>query len=658
MAISLKRALAALLGAAVALPTIAAPSFQLADLQQIVRLSEPALSPDGRQVALVVSRPDVKSNQARLELDLVDVATGARRVLSWQRSGLSSPLWSPDGTRLAFLALDGKEGMPQIFVMPMNGGDAQRISEAERGVEAFSWSPDGGSIAYTTPDEAANAAAIRAHDDAFRVTDNNYLARAALTPSHLWVVASGGGTARRLSAGEFSLQIDQAPPAAPAWSVDGHRLAVSRFPGPYWATAYRSVGATVAAQGGALEEAVSAQGATHLLYSPDGKRLAYQRPRGGDLSNGTAVYVQAGGQTHDASAALARDIDNYAWLDAGTLLLSAVSGTRPALWEQPVHGTPRQLELGEVLPSGDLSVSARGGIAFIGGTRQNPGELYVIERRGAKPRRLTHLNDYTEGLALGGSETVEWQGPDGFHEDGVLTYPPDYQKGQKYPLVLFLHGGPQGSSVQGFFPLQQLLAAAGFLVFEPNYRGSNNLGDAYQHAVYRDTAEGPGQDVMAGLAALQQRGIVDERRIGVSGWSYGGFMTAWLAARYPSVWKAAVAGATMTDWTMDNALSHFQDGDLFYFGSSPWTLEGREIWRAQSPISIAHQVKAPTLILGDVGDPNVPLTNSYAWFHALRHAGVQVEFYAYPVDTHLPRDIVRKTDAYRRWVGWMAEHLK
>jgi dipeptidyl aminopeptidase/acylaminoacyl peptidase len=255
-------------------------------------------------------------------------------------------------------------------------------------------------------------------------------------------------------------------------------------------------------------------------------------------------------------------------------------------------------------------------------------------------------------------ESVEWQGPDGFHEDGVLTYPPGFQKDKQYPLVLFMHGGPQGSSLQGFFPLQQLLAAAGFVVFEPNYRGSNNLGDAYEHAVYRDAAEGPGKDVMAGLDKVLKMGFVDENRIGVSGWSYGGFMTAWLTSRYPTVWKAAVAGAAMTDWTMDNALSHFQDADLYSFGSSPWTPEGRDIWRAQSPINYAHQVKVPTLLLGSVGDVNVPLTNSYAWFHALRHAGVKVEFYAYPIDTHLPRDLVRKTDAYQRWVGWMTEHVK
>ena len=134
-------------------------------------------------------------------------------------------------------------------------------------------------------------------------------------------------------------------------------------------------------------------------------------------------------------------------------------------------------------------------------------------------------------------------------EDGVLTYPLGCQAGQKYPLVLVIHGGPEAGSTVQFAPLPKVLAAAGSVVFQPNYRGSTNLGDAYQHAIYRDTGEGT--DVMAGLAAVERRGVVDGDRVGVSGWSYGGYIAAWLSGHYPSAWKAAVAGAALTDWVMD-----------------------------------------------------------------------------------------------------------
>jgi dipeptidyl aminopeptidase/acylaminoacyl peptidase len=194
-------------------------------------------------------------------------------------------------------------------------------------------------------------------------------------------------------------------------------------------------------------------------------------------------------------------------------------------------------------------------------------------------------------------------------------------------------------------------------VFSPNYRGSTNLGDAYQHAIYRDTGAGPGEDVMAGLAAVEKLGIVDSEHIGVSGWSYGGYMTTWLTSHYPG-WKAAVAGAALTDWVMDYTIAYYQGADLAFFGGSPWTAADHDLWRQQSPIAHASHVTTPTLILGDVGDPNVPLINSYEWYHALRDNGVPVEFWAYPVDTHFPEDIVRSTDVYRRWVTWMVAHLQ
>jgi dipeptidyl aminopeptidase/acylaminoacyl peptidase len=287
----------------------------------------------------------------------------------------------------------------------------------------------------------------------------------------------------------------------------------------------------------------------------------------------------------------------------------------------------------------------------------HPSELYVMNSANAKPRRLTNLNSFIDGVTLGRTESIEWQGPDGFLEDGALTYPAGYQRGQKYPLVLVIHGGPESASTVKFAPLPQLLAAAGFIVFQPNYRGSTNLGDAYQHAIFRDTGAGPGNDVMAGLAAVEKLGSVDQDRVGVSGWSYGGYMTAWLTGHYP-LWKAAVSGAALTDWVMDYTVAYYQEGDAYFFGGSPWTAKYRGIWREQSPINYAQNVTAPTLIMGDVGDPNVPLVNSYEWYHALRDAGVEVEFYAYPADTHFPKDIVRTTDVYRRWVAWMSRRLK
>jgi len=649
--------------------TTAAPVFQLTDLQRIVSLGDPQISPDGKEIAVIVSTPDWATDKPKKEIDLVDVASGARRTLVSHREDLSSPRWSPEGTRLAFLAKDPSSKQTQIFVTSINGGSTRRTTDNRQGVDDYAWSPDGKSIAFVAQDPPLNAEAIKAHNKVFQVTDGHYLLTRDVAPWQLWIAPAAGGTATQLTRGEFSLGTDQGGTTTPAWSPDGKRIAFTRIPGVHWASAFRSDIAAVDVDGGKVLALVSARGADQLEFSPTGNAYAFSRPRDGDQNNGDALYVDLDGRTRDATAALARHFSSYRWMPDGQSLITAGPlGTHTALWQQPLSGHARRLDLGDVEANDGLgittsndttsmSVSGTGAIAFIGTTANHPGELYVLDSVNARPRRLTNVNAFTDTLDLGRTESIEWNGPDGFREDGVLVYPVGYQPGRKYPLVLVIHGGPTIASNAGFQRLAQLLAARGFLVFQPNYRGSPNLGDAYEHAIYRNTGDGPGKDVMAGLAAVEKLGVVDERRVGVSGWSYGGFMTAWLTSHY-DVWKAAVAGAPVTDWLMDYSISYYQEGDAYLFGSSPWTSAGWDIWRAQSPINYVRNVKAPTLIMADVMDTNVPIVNAEEWYHGLRDNGVTVEFYAYPETSHLPHDIVQTSDVYRRWIGWMEKYLK
>jgi len=196
-------------------------------------------------------------------------------------------------------------------------------------------------------------------------------------------------------------------------------------------------------------------------------------------------------------------------------------------------------------------------------------------------------------------------------------------------------------------------------VFSPNYRGSDNLGNAYQRAIFNDAGDGPGRDVMAGIAALVRLGVVDTTRIGVSGWSYGGYMTTWLIGHY-HVWKAAVAGAAVTNLVDQYNMADFNVLERYGFSGfgSPWTGQSLQAYRDQSPISYVAAMKTPTLILSDVRDARVTVTQSYELYHALRDNGVPVRFVAYPVDGHFPGDPVRTTDVYRRWLDWLDQYLK
>ena len=647
----------------------AARTFESSDLPQIVSLSDPQISPNGKTIAVIVSTPDWKTDKSRVALDLVDVPSGERRTLISNRENVSSPRWSPDGAQLAFLAKDAKAKAVQIFVLPMTGGDALRVTDNPQGVDDYSWSPDGKNIAFVAQDPPLDADPIKTHDKVFEITDGHFLLAKEVAPWHLWVVPADGGKARRLTEGRFSLGTEPGGTTTPAWRRDGQRIAFTKFPNAYWAQSFRSVIAEVDVASGRMRTLVSAQGAEDLKFAPAREDYAFARARDGDQNNGNALYVHANGKTLDATAALARHFSDYLWMpDGRTLIAAGGLGAHTVLWEQPLSGKARLLDLGNVEANSGLgittgsdttsmSISRTGAVAFIGTTATHPSELYVLDSVNAKPRRLTDVNAFVDSLDLGRTESIDWTGPDGFHEDGVLTYPVGYERGRKYPLVLVIHGGPMMSSNMGFQRLAQLLSAAGFLVFQPNYRGSTNLGDAYEHAMFRDTGDGPARDVMAGLAAVEKLGIVDEDRIGVSGWSYGGYLTAWLTSHY-EVWKAAVAGAPLTDWLMDYSLSYYQEGDEYFFGSSPWTDAGWKIWREQSPINYVRNVKAPTLIMGDVMDSNVPLANAMEWYHGLRDNGVPVEFYAYPGTSHVPHDIVQITDMYRRWVGWMKKYLQ
>lgn len=659
--------LAMLVSALVVIPPARAGQrrLELGDYEKIVTVSDPQISPDGKFIVCVVSRPNLEHNRNDRQLVRIELQTGAQRILTYDRKGVGSPRWSSSGDRLAFIAMaaDGKEERPQIFILPTSG-EAKKITDASGGVHQYAWRPNGQEIAYVSSDEPKNKKYIEKHLDAFEVGNSEYLATAAPMPTHLWLISADGGAPRRLTSGSWSVTAGFS--GAPiSWSPDGKALAFIRQASPHFGDLDQRTLQLLNVETGEVRKVTGHDKFESFgIFSPDGSHLAYGYPRDGDPNNLNEFYVtsESGGESSNLTRAIDRNLLRVIWMPSSkSLLVGGHDGTKVSLWLQPLGGPAQKLALGDVSPYWsywvDATVGRGGEIAFPGSTPTRPSELYYMKSPSDTPKRLTDFNSQFLSLALARVEAFEWQGPDGFTEDGVLFYPPDFKKDKKYSLVLSINGGPQSASATAFNFLSHLLAARELVVFQPNYRGSDNLGNAYQRAIWNDAGDGPGRDVMAGIDALKKLGFVDESRIGVSGWSYGGYMTVWLTGHY-QIWKTALAGAPVTNLFDNYSLA---DGNVlgrYSFKGSPFVGNNLKAYWDQSPITYASQINPPMLILHNTGDARVTITDSYLLFHALKDNGVPVKFFAYPIASHFPSDPVHVMDVYRRWTEWMEEGLK
>ena len=630
---------------------------------KVVRLADPQISPDGKSILVLVSRANFTDNRYDAEILRVDAATRERHVLVGGRRGVVSPRWSADGSHLAFLAQ--VDGRAQVLAMKVDGGEAWQVTKSPTAVQNFAWRPDGRSIAYSAADEEPRKDGDERFNRSFEISRSSYLATDVPRPIHLWLAPIDGAPARRLTSGTWTLPAAFPPgpaPPPPSWSPDGKTLAYIKVNSVHSGERSASTIQLLDVDSGTTRALTTRQlGEQHPSFSPDGTRIAYwfQRP-----GQGNAIWVAptSGGFGAIVTMPIERNILRGLWMpDGKSLLVAANDRTTTGVWLQTIDGDARRLEMGRLVAAAnyglDASVSRDGRIALVGSEPQRPSELYLLATSVAAPQRLTDFNAHITAMTLGKSETIEWDGPDDFRMDGVITYPPDFQAGRKYPLVLFIHGGPRATSKEAFSPRAQLLASQGWIVFEPNYRGSDNRGGKFMSAIQNDGGAGPGRDVMSGVDQLKARGIVDETRIAASGWSYGGFMTTWLIGNYPEVFRAAVAGAPVTDRLHQYTLSDGNSG-RGGGGMSPYVNPKQmESAQAQSPITYAAKVKAPTLILALTGDYRVPITQAYAYYHALRDNGVTVQFVGYPLPGHGPTDPVHQRDVDRRWVEWIKRHF-
>ncbi|MHB1617762.1 MAG: prolyl oligopeptidase family serine peptidase, partial [Metallibacterium sp.] len=510
---------AALLAFALLCVQAAAAPIHLKAYRSLVKFASPRFSPDGTRIAFLTIKPDFVHDRYATTLRVVDTRGGAPEALVRGMRDLQMPRWSPDGRTLAFIAKVAKQ-KAEIYTIPASGGTPRCISDARNGVEQFAWSPDGKTIAFVTPDNPrVSAKAKRAHHDLFSIHDDDYQITHAPAPSHIWLLSVKDGAARQLTHGPTSV-LENPPPfagsiTAPAWSADGKWLVFTRQIDADDSDTDKTTIAAVNVATGAVH-AVTAHHTYEYTpaFAPQGDAIAYLYPHGPGPVSDMDVFVTtiAGGHERDVSADIDRDVySEYAWLPDARGLVAVVNdhvGTR--IFVQPLHGAAHALALGSLNPS-LVAVSAQGALAFVADSATRAPELYLLRALSSQPVALTSFNRAFSDYAYPRSIEVTWHAPDGQPDDGILTYPNDYRAGQRYPLVVYSHGGPEAASTEHFDggeigPLRDVFAARGYLVFEPNYRGSDNLGDAHEHAIYRDPGVGPNSDVISGITMLEKQG--------------------------------------------------------------------------------------------------------------------------------------------------------
>jgi len=633
----------------------------------------PAVSPDGRQVLYTVRQWESASDRekdrfdARTHVWRVSVAGGDARQITFGDRGESQPQWSPDGRYISFLAARGSgtgDDAPkaQIYVMRAEGGEAWKLTEAKEAVTGYSWSPDSRQLAYITidPRSSSEEAAIRKRDDE-RVFENDF------RYTHIWTIDLDTKQATRITEGtSWTVR------GAPSWAPDGKRLVFSAN-ATTMLRDYRSDIYIVEISSKNVEK-ISTNPApdSQPEWSPDGSTIAWisEPPMGKPLADGT--LPSSVGLSHLVLYSIAtktlRDVSSREFdIDAGSprwasdgksLVFTAGKRAYSELFRYDVaSGKYSQLTHQKTLQFGSRSKNGQV-VAVTMDTPALPNEVYVTDAAFANFRKLTDTNPQAADFALGETEVVSWKSNDGMDVEGVLLKPVGFQAGKKYPLLVVAHGGPSGAYTNNYrvggLEGGQLWAGQGWAVLYPNPRGSTNYGEKFLQANFNDWGGGDYRDIMTGVDAMIARGIADPDRLAHIGWSYGGYMTAWVITQ-TNRFKAAMVGAGLTDMVSMYGTNDIPNVLTTYFGGIP-SKETLPLYGARSAMSHIDNVTTPTLILHGGSDERVPIGQAQELFRALKDRGKTVELVIYPREPHGFAEYYHQRDRLSRIQEWVTRY--
>jgi len=571
------------------------------------------------------------------------------------KAGESSPRWSPDGSRLCFVATrDGDTA--QLFVQPVGGGEAILLSKHETSVSDPEWLPDGGRIAFLADDADGKEAkdAKKRSGDVINY-DRDYKQK------HLWVLDLATKTEKRVTEGPFSV-------LEYTISKDGATLVYRTAPTPLLDDGDKAEIYVRPLAGGEPRRLTDNRvGERGLALSPDGMSVLFIAPTNARFEpyyqNHLFIVPTSGGAPRMLLADDSDEIEGAEWSrDGNTVLVRANAGVRIVLWTfDPTSGRRSRLTEGD---SSVLSVSVdprSGGWAAVIGTASSPGDVWIALNMGAPPVQETHFaEELAAAFRMPRVELFTWKGRDGQKVEGLLTYPLDYTPGTRAPLVVQTHGGPASSSTfhfAGWATYTPVLAARGYMVLDPNYRGSTGYGDAFLRDMVGHYFHEADKDVLAGVDALVAKGLADPDKLVAMGWSAGGHMTDWLVVT-TNRFKAAAAGAGAADWISMYAQSDVRTYRTPWFGGSPWQ-KGAPIalYLQQSPITYVSNARTPTLLLVGGNDVRVPTAQSIEMLRALRASGVEAELLVFPGEPHGLRTLKHRLHKVNSELAWFERHL-
>lgn len=655
------RVLITLTGVFVAFLLKAQPTWTPATMIKYQRLMGAEISPDGKYVAYTVSVPRMENEESSFLTHIWVAATDGslNRQFTFGNESCTNPQFSPDGKRLAFIS-SRNGGKSQLYILPLNGGEAEQVTKVDGNVGNYKWSPDGKRLAFIMTDP------LTKEEEKRRKEKWDMVVAGEFKFGHLYTVdlqqknEKGMAKVKRLTRGAFHvLNFD--------WSPDGKTIAFAYQVDPTLDALHTLDISSVPADSGTVKVLVGNPGMdTNPCYSPDGKWIAYVS-EGDKVSwaGGEEVYVMpaSGGQprklasTHDLQPNIVR------WSsDSKHIYATEAYKTARSVYALPADGkSPKMLTPLDGVYSSPSVTRMDDLMALIFQNASTPPQVVVMNMKDKKIRKLTALNEDFAKRTHAKTEVVSWRSKDDkFEIEGLVTYPLNYEKGKKYPLILNIHGGPAGVFTQTYtgasspYPLQAF-AEQGYVILRPNPRGSSGYGDDFRRANINDWGFGDYDDLMAGVDKLIADGLVHPDSLCVTGWSYGGYMTSMIITKTDR-FKAAMVGAGVTNLISFTGTADVPGFIPDYFSGEMW--DRTEVYMKHSAMFAVKNVKTPTLIIHGERDLRVPVSQGQELYMALKRLGVKTQMVTYPRTPHGPQEPKFIQDIGERVIEWFNENCR